>query len=64
MEKEGSYPFCGDGFLSGAENYLLCKAMADNDQQRIKAGGDREVSDKITKNLLEGSGSMRLDWGE
>ena len=37
MEKEGGHPFSGDGFLSGAENYPLRKAMVDHNQQGIKA---------------------------
>ena len=53
MEKEGGHPFNSDGFLCGAENYPLCKAMVDHDQQRIEAGGSGEVSDKVTQDLLE-----------
>ena len=33
-------------------------------EQRIKARGDREVSDKITKDLLEGVRGMRPNQGE
>ena len=55
MEKEGSYPLGGDCFLGGAENYPLCKAMVDHDQQRIKTRGSREVSDQIIRDLLEGA---------
>ena len=47
VEKEGSYPLSGDGFLCGAENYPLRKAMVDHDQQQIKTRGDREVSDEV-----------------
>ena len=32
VEKEGCYPLSSDGFLCGAENYPLCKAMVDHDQ--------------------------------
>ena len=64
VEKEGGYPFCSDGFLSGAENYPLCKAMVDHDQQRIEARGSRKVSDKVTGDLLEWARGMRFDWGE
>ena len=53
MEEEGGYSFSGDGFLCGAENYLLCKAMVDHDQQRVKAGGSGEASDEVTRDLLE-----------
>ena len=54
VKEKGSYPFGSDGFLSGAENYLLHKAMVNHDQQGIEARGDREVGDKITGDLLEG----------
>ena len=64
MKEKGGYPFGGDCFLSGAENYPLCKAMVDHDQQRIKARGSREVGDQVTRDLLEGTRGMRLDWGE
>ena len=48
MEKESCYPFGSDGFLCGAENYPLCKAMVDHNQQGIKNGGGREVGNEIT----------------
>ena len=64
MEKESGNPFGGDHFLSGAENYPLCKAMVDHDQQRIKARGSREVSDEVTRDLLEGAQCVGLDQGE
>ena len=44
--------FCG--YDSRAENYPLCKAMVDHDQQGIEARGDGEVSDELTTDLLEG----------
>ena len=37
MEEKGNYPFGGDCFLGGAENYPLYKAMVDHDQERVKA---------------------------
>ena len=55
MEKESGYSFSSDRFLSGAENYPLCKAMVDHDQQRVKARGGREVSDQVARDLLEGA---------
>ena len=61
MEEEGSYPFGGDRFLGGAENYPLCKAMIDHDQERVKARGGGEVSDEVTRDLLEWARSMRFD---
>ena len=64
VEKEGSYSLSGDGFLDGAENYPLCKAMVNHNQQRVKARGDRKVSDEVTRDLLEGVRYMRLDLGE
>ena len=45
MEEKGGDPFGGDGFLSGAENYPLRKAMVYHDQERVKARGGGEVGD-------------------
>ena len=45
VEKKSSYPFSGDGLLCRAENYLLCKAMVNHDQQGVKTQGNREVGD-------------------
>ena len=64
MEKEGGYSLGGDRFLSGAENYPLRKAMVDHDQQRVKARGNGEVGDKVTRDLLEGTRSVGFDWGQ
>ena len=64
MKKECSNPFGSDCFLSGAENYPLCKAMVNHDQQRVKAGGKGKVSDEVTGDLLEGARSMGFDQGE
>ena len=54
VETEGGDSLSGDGFLSGAKNHPLSKPMVDHDQERIEAQGDREISDKIAGNLLEG----------
>ena len=59
-----NYPFSSDGFLSGAKNYPLHKAMVDHDQQRIKTRGSGGVSDKVTRDLLEGAQHMGLDRSE
>ena len=61
MEKEGGYPLGGDGFLCRAENYPLCKAMVDHDQQGIKARGSREIGDEVTGDLLEEVRRVRPD---
>ena len=53
MEKEGGDPFGGDGFLGRAKNYPLSKPMVDHDQERVEARGDREIRDKIARDLLE-----------
>jgi len=45
VEEKGGDPFGGDGFLSGAENYSLSKAMVYHDQERIEARGGGEVGD-------------------
>ena len=64
VEEKSSYSFSSDRFLGRAENYPLCKAMVDHDQQGVKAGGGGEVSDEVTGDLLEGAGCMGLDQGE
>ena len=64
MEEKGDYPFGGDRFLSGAENYPLHKAMVNHDQQRIKAKGGGEIGDEVTRDLLEGARGVGLDWSE
>ena len=53
VEKEGGDPFSSDGFLHGAKNYPLSKPMVYHDQERIEAGGHREVGDKVAGDLLE-----------
>ena len=63
-EKEGSYLLGSDGFLDEAKNYPLCRAMVDQNQQGIKAGGDREVGNEVTRDLLEGVRRAGLDQGE
>ena len=61
MEKEGGDPFGGNGFLSRAKNYPLSKSMVYHDHERIEARGYREIRDKITGNLLKGSGGDGFD---
>ena len=36
MEEQECDPFSGNGFLGGAENYPLSKAMVNHDQKRVK----------------------------
>ena len=61
MEKEGGDPFGGDGFLGRAKNYPFSKPMVYHDHERIEACGDREIHDKIARDLLEGTGGDGLD---
>ena len=61
VEEEGSDPLGGDGFLGRAKNDPLSKPMVDHDQERIEARGDREVRDKVTRDLLEGARSDRFN---
>ena len=66
VEKEGCYPLDGDRFLSGAENYPLCKAIVNHDQQRVETRGGREIGDEVTGDLLEGvrgAGPDQSEWG-
>ena len=55
VEKEGGHPFGHDSFLCGVENYPLCKAMVDHDQQGVETRGGGEVGDQVTGDLLEGA---------
>ena len=67
MEKDSGYPLGCDGLFGGTENYPLYKAMVNHDQQEIETGGDEEVSDEVTEDLLEGVGCMGFDqheWGD
>ena len=61
MEKEGGNSFGGDRFVGRAKNYPLSKPMVDHDQERVKARGDREISDEIAGDLLEGVRSDGFD---
>jgi len=45
VEEKGGDSLSGDGFLSGAENYSLSKAMVYHDQKRIEARGGGKISD-------------------
>ena len=64
MKEKGGYSLCSDCFLGRAENYPLCKAMVNHDQQRVKAGGSGEVGDEVTRDLLEGARGVGFDRGE
>ena len=64
VEKECCYSFGSDCFLSGVENYLLCKAMVNHNQQRVKTRGRGEIGDQVTQDLLEGVRGVGFDWGE
>ena len=45
-----------DAFEAGSEDYPLCKAMVDHDQQGIMAGGWGKIGDEINGKLLERKG--------
>ena len=61
VKKEGGDPFGGNGFLGRAKNYPLSKPMVYHDHERIEAQGNREISDKVTGDLLEGAGGDGFD---
>ena len=61
VEKEGGDSFGGNGFLGRAKNYPLSKPMVYHDQERIEAGGYREICDKVAGDLLERPGCDGLD---
>ena len=61
MKKEGCDSFGSSHFLSRAENYPLCKAVVDHNQERIKARGGGKICDEITGQLLEWMGGGGVD---
>ena len=61
MEKEGGNSFGSDRFLGRAKNHPLSKSMVYHDRERVKACGDREICDKIARDLLERARSDRFD---
>ena len=64
MEKECGYSFSSDVFLHGTKNHPLSKPMVYHDQKGIKADGRGQVSDKVTRDLLEGVGCRGVNEGE
>ena len=64
VEKECGDAFGSDVFLRGTDNHPLSKPVVDHDQKRIEAGGEGEVGDKVTGDLLEGAGCGGADGGE
>ena len=53
FEKEFSYSFGINSFSAWDENYPLQKTMVNHDQERIKARGRQEISDKVNRELLK-----------
>ena len=53
FEKEFGYSLGVDGFSAWDENYPLQKTVVDHEQERIKARGRREISDKVNRELLK-----------
>ena len=64
VEKESGDSFCSDNFLSGAKNHPLCKPMVNHDQERVKTRGGQQVSDKVTRDLLERARGKEFDRSE
>ena len=64
MKKECSNSFGGDVFLRGTKNHPLSKSMVNHNQKGIKASGRGEVSDEVTRDLLERVGHRGADGGE
>ena len=56
MKEKGCNPLGGRCFLSRTENYPLCKAMVDHNQERVKARGGGKISDEVAGQLLEWTG--------
>ena len=64
VEKECGSAFGGDVFLRGTKNHPLSKPMVDHNQKGIEASRRGKVCDKITGDLLEGSGGRGVNGGE
>jgi hypothetical protein len=66
FEKEFGDAFCGDGFVTGTENYPLHKPMVDHNHDRIKTRGDGEVGNEVNGELSErvgrGGGDRDKRW--
>ena len=43
-----------NGFGARNKDYPLRKAMVNHDQDRIKTGGGRKISDEVNQELVEG----------
>ena len=55
VEKKCGNAFGGDIHLCGTENHPLSKPMVNHNQEGVKASGRGEVSDEVTRDLLEGA---------
>ena len=53
-EKEFGYSHGIDHFRTRDDDYPLCKAMVDHDQDRVFSANFRKVSDEVHRDLFEG----------
>ena len=63
-KEELGYSYSVNAFGTRGENYPLCKAMVNHNQQEIMAGGWRKISDKIDRELLKWKEDRRRNWRE
>ena len=56
FEKQGSDTGGVNSFVTRDENHPLHKPMVNHDQNRVKTGGEWQIRDHITQDLLEWMG--------
>ena len=64
VEKKKGY-FCSvHGFGARGKNYPLTKAMVDHNHNRVKTIDQREISDEVDGEVLEGLGTFKGKGGD
>ena len=64
-EKEFGYSHGIDRFRTRDDDYPLCKAVVDHDQNRVSSANFRKISDEVYRDLFEGQesgGRDRVQW--
>ena len=62
VQNNGSGPFSIDCLMTRFQNYSLRRTVVNHDQNRIKALGDREVSDEVHRGKRKGTKEFGLYW--
>ena len=64
VEKKLGYFYSIHGFGARGENYPLTKAMVDHNHNRVRTIDQREVSDEVDGEVLEGLGTFKGKGGD